>query len=346
MTAYAAIRPGLRIDNAERPDLQDALLAVNVHLPMHGSAHGEVHLTNWGIAEGGQRPNNLLDDIALGGEIEVLMVGANGYETVFSGHITGLEEAYGEGAPQLRLLLQDKLHLLARTRHSRAFEEQSLNDVIGALAQDAGLQADADISSATASYHQLNESNLAFLYRLVSAYNVNARLENGQIRVRAEEPDQQPMTLHPGNSVQRLRLLADLNRQPAATSVSGYDPAAAEPVSGSTDSLVRTPGQQASAVLDELGWTSDEAVPQPFARTAVEAEAFAAGHFERMAQRFLTGHLQCLGEPSLRGGREIELTGVSRRLRGIYRISHCTHHFSSGSGYETHLKLQRGDWQP
>ena len=85
--------------------------------------------------------------------------------------------------------------------------------------------------------------------------------------------------------------------------------------------------------------------PVPFARSAGEAEAFAAGHFQRMAERFLTGHVQCLGEPSLRGGREIELSGVSRKLRGTYRISHCTHHFSSTSGYETHLKLHRGDWQ-
>ena len=85
-------------------------------------------------------------------------------------------------------------------------------------------------------------------------------------------------------------------------------------------------------------------VPQPFARSQGEADAFAEGHFHRLAKRFIYGDLICLGEPALASGREIRLSGVSGRLRGRYQIVHCAHRFDSTSGYETHLKVNRPDW--
>jgi hypothetical protein len=74
------------------------------------------------------------------------------------------------------------------------------------------------------------------------------------------------------------------------------------------------------------------------------ADGFAKGHFNRLAKRFISGDIRCQGEPSLRSGREIELSGVSERMAGSYRVVHCVHRFDNASGYETHLKVNRAGW--
>lgn len=345
MSAFVSTRPSIHVNGRERADMQDALLSLSLELPLHGMAHGELRLTNWGLRQGGQAPDFTLSDIDFGSSIDVYLAGEGGYSKAFTGEVTGIEEVYGGGAPELRLLVQDRMHRLARARFARAFEDQSVDDVVGTLASDAGLQADVSVSSQTASYHQLNESNLAFLNRLIGAYDVYARMEGTSLRVRGEEPDPSPVVLDPRNSALKIRLTADLNHQPSTSKVHGYNANTAQDVDGEASALTGVQGRQAHEVLDELGWPGDEEVPQPFARSLAEANAYAGAHFRRMAQRFVTGHLRCRGEAALRGGREIELAGVAPRLRGTYRVTRCTHHFSTGAGFETHLEVRRGAWQ-
>ena len=102
----------------------------------------------------------------------------------------------------------------------------------------------------------------------------------------------------------------------------------------------------AAATLSDLSWDGEEIVPQPFPRAQGEAEALAKGHFNRAAKRFISGDIQAIGEAALISGREINLTNVSAGFVGRYQVVNCTHQFNSVSGFETHLKVNRADWQP
>lgn len=344
--AFASSRPSFQLNGSSRPDLEPLLTAMVVNLPLHGAAHAELHFTGWGIAEAAREPDFLLQEIALGDELEI-RVGEERPETLFNGEITALEERYGEGSPTLVLLLQDRLHRLARSRHSRSFEEQSPEDLVRSIAQEAGLSSDLQLPSIQAEWHQLNESDLAFLMRIAASFDVGLRLASGRLRVRQEEADPNPLALDTQDSVLRARLIADLNHQPTAASVTGYnlndDTAteySAERLEPSAD------GTTAASVLNDLGWDGAERLPQPFARSSAEAEAYAKAHFRRQGRRFVSGDLVCRGEPSLSSGREIDLSGVSPRLQGIYQVVHCTHRFDNSAGYETHLKVTKGGWRP
>ncbi|MEW5755353.1 MAG: phage late control D family protein [Pseudomonadota bacterium] len=348
MTASAFIntRPTFKLNGQSRANLEPALTAMVVNLPLHGCGHGELHLTNWGVPDGGQDPDFVLDDIALGAELEIQM-GEDNPVTLFKGEITAVEERYGEGAPILVLLVQDKLHRLARARHCRTFEDQSPDDVVQSIASAAGLQADVSISTLTATWHQLNESDLAFLLRIAGRFDIGLRLVGNTLRAKAEEADSAPVALSAQDSALKVRLIADLNHQPSASAVHGYNLADDAAADHSASSMTPAPGgTSAATTLGNLSWSSDEIVPQPFARSSAEAEAYATAHFRRQAKRFIQGEIVCQGEPSLTSGREIELSGVSPRLRGIYQVVHCVHRFDSVSGYETHLKVNKGGWQP
>ncbi|OQW74049.1 MAG: hypothetical protein BVN35_11160 [Proteobacteria bacterium ST_bin11] len=344
-TAFTSSRPTIKIDGEQRDDLQQALLAMQVNLPLHGSAHAELQLSNWGRPEGGQDPDFALNDIALGAGVEIEM-GSDTPQHLFSGEITAIEESYGEGAPNIALLLQDKLHRLARSRHNRSFEDLSPDDLVQAIAGEAGMQTDASLSNITATWHQLNESDLAFLLRIGSRFDIAVRLEGNTLRAKVEESDPNPVELSAQDSALKVRLIADLNHQPLSSQVNGFNLATAESVDFSADVLTpAASGTSAAAALGKLSWPGPEIVPQPFPGTSSEAEAYAKAAFKRQAKRFIQGEIICQGEATLKPGREIELDGVSPRLKGRYQIVHCVHRFDNNSGFETLLKVNKGGWQ-
>lgn len=343
-TAFTSVRPVVHVDGEPRDDLQDALTGLVINQPLSGFSHAELKLVNWGLTGGGDAPGFVLQDLALGARIEVF-AGPEREARVFDGEITGIEERYGDGAPQLHVLAQDRLHRLARARHNRVFENQSPDDIVSTIAQDSGLTADAGMSSATATWHQLNESDLAFLMRLAGHFDTAVRLVDEQIRSRPEEADPAPIVLSAQDSALRVRLLADLNHQPSRSRVLGFNAGTDEAVAGGTrQHSATTTGTTAADLLGRLGWTAEEIVPRPFARSQGEADAYAQAHFDRLARRFISGDIHCTGEATMRVGRQIELDGVSERLRGAYHVVHCVHRFDSVEGFETHLKVNRADW--
>lgn len=343
-SAFVAARPSFHIDGRARADVAEAVLALSVALPLAGGAHAELHLSNWGVPEGGSEPDFVLEDIDLGARVRIGFDAGEGRVQVFDGEITAIEDRYGEGAPQRVWLLQDGLHRMARVRHSRSFEAMSADDVVAALAADAGLSTDCALSSATATWNQLNESDLALLLRLARRFDIAPRLHQGHLRVRAEEADPEPRRLVAQDGVLALRLICDLNHQPRGVWVTGYDLARDSDTAAHDTALSPAPaGETAASVLERLGWGGDSLLARPFASTGMLAREQAAAGLRRIAGRFVHGELRCVGDPTLHAGREIELGGVAPRLRGRYRVAHCEHRFDNRSGFETRLALHRAD---
>jgi phage protein D len=217
--------------------------------------------------------------------------------------------------------------------------------VLRSLANEAGLQNDIQVSTQTADWHQFNESNLAFMLRLLAPYDLAMRYQQGQLIIKPEQADSNPLRMSPQDGIEYLRLIADLNGQPTATQTKGFDLAADDATESQTDALQpSTAGTSSAELLNQLGWPGHAYFPQPFAKTQSEAEKWAAAAFRSRAKAFLSGDAVCNGDVELRVGREIELTDVSERLRGRYQIVHCSHRFDASQGFRSILKLNRADW--
>ena len=338
--ALVSARPRLLIDGREDDALANALVDASVRLPAHGMAHAELTVLNWGEVSG-QGAGFPFAGIRLGSALAVEATGTR----IFEGQITALEERYGDDAPRLVLLAEDALHRLARERASRCWEQTSLNDIVSQAAGRAGLRADAQADGAPRDWLQHNESLLAFLLRLLEPLELPLRVEDGTLRARPEQPDGSPHRLDAGGNASHVRLIADLAQQPREALSQGYDIAAGEAVEGRATTLQPAPqGQTAAALLGELGWGGEAIRPHPLPRDAQQADAYAAGHLRRTAGRFVHGEIVCVDGTALRGGREVELTGVSPRMAGRYRVTDCWHLFDSQQGLRTRLRVQRGGW--
>lgn len=334
-SGFENVRPTLYLGAAAERSvpLSEKVAAADVALPFHGRAHAEIHLVNW-------TDGTFAANLALGDRVVVGM--GEGGAQVLDGEITGIEERYGDGAPMLVLLLEDRLHRLARTRHSRRFEPKSATRVIEDVVREANLSPDVAVSDAVAPYLQMNESDLAFLMRLSAAFGIALRLEGETVLARPEAEDPEPIRLDPGDgTARRVRIVTDLNHQPTELVVKGFDLSSDEAVSHTISALEPAPsGTTAASALGNLGITTQSVMPHPFARRQGEAEAMANGQFARAARRFLAGEIVCDGAAGLRSGREVELSGVSPRLRGRYRIVDCRHRFGA-AGYETVIRVER-----
>src|SRR5215469_211590 len=141
---YVSPRPAITLKGQINSDMSRSLIDITVRAPEMGMASAELRLVNWGDQPSGPT-NFLFNQIALGDKIEIAF-GLSQQKTVFKGEITGIEERYGDGVPQIVLLAEDALHRLARHHVSRAFEQQSPNAIVATLAADAGLKPDAKLS--------------------------------------------------------------------------------------------------------------------------------------------------------------------------------------------------------
>jgi hypothetical protein len=249
---YVSSRPAITLDGAVNDDMASSLLDVAVRAPETGMASAELRLVNWGNQASGPI-GFMFNQVALGAKIEIAF-GLTQQKTLFKGDITAIEERYGDGVPQIVLLAEDALHRLARHRVSRAFEQQSPNAIVATLAAEAGLQADAKLSDTPGDYYQLNESDLHFLRRLAARYAAWPRVVGTTLTCRKRETPPQPVALDAGDTLKRLRVIADLARQPIQTTVQGQDLTAGQstpPPARRCSSGVRADG---AASLRGLGW--------------------------------------------------------------------------------------------
>lgn len=332
-------RPRFVIDGRPNPDLAESALALDVHLPRSGMGALEVRAVNWSGTD------FRFGDVRLGQEIRLFLTEDSDSE-IFAGDITAIEERYGDGAPQMVVLAEDKLHKLARTRNTRAFEDMSLDAVIQQIAGDAGLTASVRASSVSSTWLQNNESDLAFLLRQLNPLDIGLRWQDDALWAKDEEPDPSPLVLSNASNTRHIRLIADLNHQPFSVASQGYDLSSAAETSGRATSMQPAPQDTpASRYLSSAGWRSESVLPQPFARSQAQADELARKGFRRAAGQFVHGEIVCVDAPSLRSGREIRLEDVSSRFAGRYRVVDCHHRFDLDQGFRTHIRVQRPDWR-
>jgi len=331
---FVSGRPTVRVDGEEKPEMEGAVRSVTLVMPADGLDALELQLNNW-AALPDRDTGFAFGELRLGAALEVFL-GADRERPAFKGELTAIEERYGERAPEIVLLGEDALVKLARKRRAKAWEQMSVADIVSAIAGDSGLQGDCDID-VSGTFHQLNESDLAFLRRLGAGHAAAPRLDGTRLSLKREDAPGDPLPLAIGAEIRRLRVVADLARQPGKAVVKGYDVDAGEDLSKDRDRPSGSvDGDAAGAFV-----THEEMFPRPRPRSSAEAEAHARGAFDARAREFVSGDLVTGGDPAIRPGRTIEVSGASPRFNGAYKVVSATHRFDSVHGYETFARLAR-----
>lgn len=346
---YSA-RPLIEINGQTDAMVQRLLLAMQMNESEGGLSTVELRFQNTaqmeqqGVDYAFEFSDN--DLLSLGNEILVYTGDENDPQEIFRGKISGLELVLNDGAqPELIVLAEDELQKARMQRKTRVFTETTVADIADSLAQELGLQAVIhELQQSITAEVQLNESNLAFLRRLLARYDSDLQIVADELHVSARnDVRRNEITLDVNSQLTSIRILADLSQQVTEVTFSGWDVAQGQAITVSRDSSIATgPGQGTSGsqlLNDTLGERSEH-----ISNTAVvneaEAQAYVDSCFAQRERKFVRAEGCSIGNPAIRVGTHIMLMGVGPRFENTYYVTRASHRYDLVDGYKTEFKAE------
>lgn len=269
-------------------------------------------------------------------EIKLGSADASTTSTLFKGEIVTLEPAFSAGGVRLRVRAFDRAHRLQRSRRVRTFSQVTLADICTKVINEAGLtpQVDSSLSLLFEHSQQDNETDWDFLWRLV-------RREGGEIFVDGEtvivrKPDDvAPIELVWPEQVREFQAQVTAIQQVTDVSAAAYNGKLGETLQARATSpnQVSEIGITRSTVAN--AFTGRSHIATEALESADEAHALAQAMLDQLANGYVSGEGLCKGNPRIRAGALLKITGVGAAFSGTYRVQSTTHTLQGGGVYQT-----------
>ena len=342
--AYSA-RPTVHVDGQAHAQAAQMLRSCVVREAEGGLSTLAMTLSNWGVADGGI--GLLFDaggDIALGTQLKLYLGETSAPRAVFEGAVHAIEASASVGTPpEITFLAEDGLFAARQARRSALYADLTPADVVRQVAERLGLRCDiGELGGGAGTWAQLNESDLAFLRRLLARHDADLQLSGDQLQVRRHaDRDRGQLSLSLYSQLQRVRVIADLADQVTQVSAGGFDVAAGNAISATSRGTSAGPGSgttgaQALAPLRER----TEHLAPLLCQNQAEAQALADAAFDQRARRFVRVHGSTEGNAELRVGTTLRIDGIGRRFDNSYAVVEATHRWDLISGYQTDFIAQ------
>lgn len=273
---------------------------------------------------------------------------------LLEGVVTALEVELDETGTFTVVRGLDESHRLLRGRRVASYQNMTLADICGQVAQRAGLKpGTVDVAGPVIEHlAQPNVTDWEFVRGLAEEAGAQAYVRDGQLHITrpaeasgapdgSARADRNPLVLELGDNLLRCRAGVSAAEQVSEVEVRGWDVAAKEPVIG------RAPAGTSSTL--ELGVTAAE-VSAPFgeARFVVTDAAYGAqaqvdraakALAERIAGSFAELEAAIRGNPEVRAGSAVALNAVGAPFEGRYTVTSSRHVFDAVRGYETWITV-------
>jgi phage protein D len=350
LAVYTA-RPTVRVDGQEFTRVAELLSAMEVRERDGGLSALELRLTNVASDPLGSADLAFEDGsvLALGAAIAVDAGDEEAQSEIFRGTITGLEAVFpDDGAPELVVLAEDAFQQARMARRTAVHDNATIAGFASDLAGRIGLTAQVTgLTTNVGTQVQLNESDLAFLRRLLARYDADLQVVGTDLRVAPRGSVQRGMLrLELHGQLRRARVLADLAHQVTAVTVTGWDPALGQRVSATSTGAQPGPGsgQTGAALLQGAIGARSHHIGHLAVTTTAEAQALADAAFDRAARRFVRVEGVAEGNPALHVGTEVTLSGMGPRFDNTYYVVSATHRYDLARGYETLFEAECAYW--
>jgi phage protein D len=279
-----------------------------------------------------------------GKELALAFGPENGQSELFRGRISAIELQLEDGdQPQLVVQAEDALMRERHRRFSRLHPAGRLSAILQSVAADTGLtpvirgldvQVDAQV--------QLNESNLAFLRRLLADHDADLQVVGGELHMTPRRDIRRgTVTLRVGSQLHRLRVVADLADQIGKVTLSAFDVGSGQPVTVTSAPGAPQSGRRSAAeVLSELGERRAEHVGGRRVANRAAAQTLVDAIFALTSRRFLTLEVTATGNPAMRVGTHLTIENAGTRFSGTYYVTSALHRYDTADGYVTELTAE------
>jgi uncharacterized protein len=346
-SALYVARPTIRVNGQEQERIDELLLRMEMIEREDGLSTLELRFTNVASEESGSAKFAFEDEsvFKLGDSVNVYCGEEANPTEVFRGVISGLEADFPEEqSPTLVLLAEDKLQKARLKRRSRTHQNLSLATLARNVASDLGLTPRVSgFSDDIGTHVQLNESDLAFLRRLLARHDGDLQVVGDELHVSPRGQVQRgAIELRHKGQLRRATILADLAHQVNEVTVTGWDAARGSRIKGHSDGAQRGPGggRAGPELLSSALGRRAHQISHLAVNNDSEARALAEAAFDERQRRFVTVNGTADGNPAIRVGTHVSISEVSRRFSNTYYVTWCCHRFDLESGYETDFRAE------
>ena len=341
LALYSA-RPTIRVNGTEQERVNGLLTAIEMTEHEDGLSTLEMKVENVASDAAGNSTYAFEDEASfkLGDTITVYCGVQSAPTEIFRGTISALEADFSEdAAPTLTALAEDTLQKARIKRRTRTYDDQSINDIARTIAGDLGLTPQiTGFAEPIGTQVQLNESDLAFLRRLLARYDGDLQVVGAELHVSPRKDVRRgTVELKWHSQLRRVTVLADLAHQVSEVTVTGWDPARGQRINSRSTGFQQGPGsgRWGGDLLPEALGRRAHQIGHLAVTTDDEARALADATFDERQRRFVTARGTAEGNPNIRAGTHVRLTGLSTRFINTYYVTQCCHRYDLTRGYET-----------
>ncbi|HEY6169391.1 MAG TPA: contractile injection system protein, VgrG/Pvc8 family [Verrucomicrobiae bacterium] len=337
--------PTVRLDGEENERLASLITAMDMTEQTGGMSSLELRLTNVAsLTDGGAETAFDADgDLELGSEIIIGAGDTTAPVEIFRGTITALEGEFTEDrAPALVVLAEDALQRTRLARRTKVFENSSLADIVRSVASLHGLTPQiSGLDQNFGTQVQMNESDLAFLRRLLARVDADVQIVGMELHASPRAAVRRgELELELGPQLKCVRVIADLAHQVTAATVKGWDVSSGSAVDadGQDNALGPGDGQKSAEILQDKfsGRKHHSGHLASFNQSEVTAIANAIRNGR--ARRFVRVIATAEGNPALRVGTHVRLTGLPKWFANTFYVVKARHLFDLKEGYRVEFE--------
>jgi phage protein D len=256
--------------------------------------------------------------------------------SLFKGEIVTLELNFGPGSVELHVRGFDRSHVLLRSRHVKTFQNQTSSDIVSSVVSAAGFTADCDDSGDPHDFMQQdNETDWDFIWRLAERIGFEFVVEDTTAHFRKQSPDD-PVELEWPTTLRSFKPRVTAIQQVAQVTLAAQDPKTKQSISvtaGNPNQIAKI-GVDRDTVQSAFDGDAIHVATEPV-KTQSEATALAQALLDKLANGYIAAEGVCDGNPAIKAGAALHVSGLGNKFSGMYRVAASTHVLSGGATYET-----------
>lgn len=294
--------------------------------------------------------------LTVGTEVRLLASagGGAGPQPLLTGVVTALEVEIDDTGTFTLVRGLDESYRLFRGRRVDSYQNMTLADICARVAQRAGLRpGEVEVAGPVLEHvAQPNRTDWEFIRGLAEEAGAQAFVTDGRLHVaRPTEAGSAPevtaradaseVVLEAGDNLLRCRAGVSAAEQVSAVEVRGWDMRTKQPLIGRVEGAVASTldlGVTAAELAEPLG-EANFVVSDTAYGSQAEVDQAAQALAERIAGSFAELEAVVRGNPAVRAGSAVTLTGVGAPFEGRYTVTSSRHVFDPVRGYETWLTV-------
>lgn len=343
-------RPVIELESQTDPMIETLLLSMEMTESEHGLSAVELKFDNTATVntQGNDFAFEYSDNdlLSLGKLMKISIGDQSDPLELFQGVISGLEIVMSQDRqPRLIVLAEDALQKARLTRHTRLHPAGTLSSIIQSIAAELGMTASiTGLDDNVDDQMQLNQSDLAFLRHLVKRFDGELQIVGNQLQV-APRADirRSELTLEFGSQLLSIRALADLSHQVNSITYSGWDTAAGQQINVESNAgadLGCGSGRSGAQFMGDIFGERKEHVSHVSTQNQAEAQALVNSVYSDHARKFICAEGLSIGNPNIRVGTHVTLTGMGPRFDNIYYVTKTHHSYDTSIGYQTRFQCE------